>query len=314
MAVEGFGIGSYEEKEERVVPAVHTAYRRFRFVPIPVAFLRSPASVQAAWDCVTDGGIPLDYLTTYYSLSALNRSDVLVNYVREAWGPSLVGTTMGEYAYGPGEHTAVCGMKYPCHDPSTTPERSCECGFWAYHDPAYTDEIGLGTEWTCFAAVHVWGKTVLGTMGVRARKMKIIGLVPPEELQLNRVLRSPHPLVLQAWDNLAKEIGVPVYETREELLKAHPPQDVSHLLPKPEPKPYVPPTYIFDETQQFPTITGIQGVMAPLFSLLYPTLTETCCMCGYVFTANKREVLNRLLAMHVIQTHWGMTMDPVTTA
>lgn len=310
MAVQGFGANA-ERAEEQIVPSAHVAYRRFRFTPKAHGYLHTSGyEVQQAWEgfCYD---VPMVDPWAYYDLGA-SAAEVIAHYMaRRGWWPSLTAAAISTYAYKPGENIASCyylskqGVYTSYYeDLHKAPMLSCECGFWAYHNVEDTHNVGTNeTHWMTLAAVEVYGKTVLGTKGVRAEKMKIIGLVLPLEVAQ---LSPAHP-IRRAWDMVVEQYGVPTYGHATDLVKAHPSQDISRLLSKPKRKPMINPEVMENGgTIRFPTITAKTGSFAhtfPAFSFYVPAIEMKCCMCKCPVSGDDEEKVNRMLAEHMLDVH-----------
>lgn len=319
--VSGFGT-SYEPKDRKLIPGRLTAFRKFRFRPRPV--FDGGTAIQE-WTNFTTGAKPWERMPsrTWQMMGELSiRKGIEYAqryYGANDWQPCLTAAGYGNVVYGAGEYEAVCATSYfkdrdewDFHD---APQEDCSCGFWAYYTPEKID-TGNGNEWMATAAVEVWGDVVLGEKGVRAQKMRIVGLVAPKEL-----LEAPIEIV-QAWHKVVGELGVPQYWNRAEFLEFHPPQDVSELLPKrPEPPEY---PYLNNDGAYVSTInrrqlwqyfssmtTSAVGSNAlytaspvPTYSFLPSTYVEdACCVCKYKVTGKTQKDADKLMASHMLDKH-----------
>lgn len=233
MTVGGFGANSGEIKDQKLIPEKLMAYRMFRFRPHP-----TNATLSMSWGHYVE------------------------NPLSDDWRPCLTAAAFPEVAYDqPILHTATCQRdqsqqmyyhrvhqmlqtqnvyagvdEYGVPLRHAAPGPTCACGFWAYYTPEVID-TGNGNEWMALAAVKVQGNVVLGEKGVRAEKMEIAALQPPAEL-----MNSPK-LVWDAWNKLTQKLKVPYFWSKAELVEFFPPQDVSELIPKPDPAPDFPYDY-----------------------------------------------------------------------
>lgn len=320
--VNGFGT-NYEPKDQKLVPGKLTAFRKFRFKPRPAFEIDS---ADAEWRCFADGAAPWSRMSAH---RWQRMGDILARhgemyadayYGANEWKPCLTAAGYGNYAYGPGEHTAVCSSSF-FHEPHEwdyheAPKSDCTCGFWAYYTPDQID-TGCGNDWMATAAVEVWGDVVLGEKGVRAQKMQIVGLMVPKE-----VTETEQISIVQAWHKVVGELGVPQYGNRAEFLEFHPPQDVSELLPKRPPVPDYP-YPITDGSytvsagnrwqflQQF-SISGrpsVYGAPGGTYTYTYapyaPSFVEFCCICMHKVEGRTQKDVDRLMAVHTITDHMG---------
>lgn len=318
--VEGFGANSNEDRDETVVPATHTAYRRFRFLPRPTQWEnRNLDNVSWEWGQYLRDNTP-EWRPRMYDIFSGKSSTSFDAWAREllahnaVWDPCLTGATMMTAKFHAGENTAQCLFKNgQWIEEHTAPHLRCECGFWAYHHPDYTDDIGLGTMLTCLAAVEVWGRTVLGTKGVRAEKMKISGVVVPESLQVGSMYDDR---IMLAWKSLVKSLGVPEFQSRGELVRAFPPKDVTHLLPKKEKAAKGIPDGVYTASASSTPVSSASSYYSTSFSYLTSAMASwtpsrvytqpfwtNCCMCTWTFEGKTQEALDKILATHMIERH-----------
>lgn len=334
MTVPGFGTQGSDLRDQKVIPDKLTCYRRFRFRPRP-GYDMDKAGME--WHHYTLGAKPYDMMTAYRAqlmgskMASFGREYAERYYGANEWNPCLVATSHGHIAYTGGEHTAECSTTFFTspgilvqYEKHAAPYAGCSCGFWAYYTPDFTD-IGGDRTWTALAAVEVWGDVVLGTKGVRAQHMRIVGLMPPQELVDTGSYR-----IIAAWDKLVGELRVPQYWSKATLLEFHPEQDVSELLPKPKPAPEYPYTdyeRMAMSIQYLPrTVTSLKpmvpssspnlwkfvhetsrGTPVPQFTYMpLPQIRQKCCMCTFEFCAETREGVDKLLAEHVLECHMEM--------
>lgn len=185
---------------------------------------------------------------------------------------SLRAVSNTSFIVSPGENTAehlgFMGMNghsaVACGDgvykaSDNVPLEGCTCGFYGYCTPELIDTTYNSNVWTCCAVVEVWGKVILGTKGFRAEKMRILGVVPPSEMRqkmaplegdytfasyMRMSLHETYLGTLPAWQTTVAAYGVTEYATIKDMVAAHPPQDVSHLIPGPEPEPESDPSIV----------------------------------------------------------------------
>lgn len=303
MAVSGFGANSGEIKDQKVIPDKLLVYRRFRFRPGHI-------------------GGKAEYLWANF-----------MNHPEVGYRPCLSAASYVDVFYDrPGVYTAMChrhqmravrvvlsmladqsGEKALAH---TAPDKDCQCGFWSYFTPEVVD-TGNGEDWTALAAVKVWGDVVLGELGVRAQKMEIVALQPPMELA------TADRRIVEAWQELTGKLKVPSFWAKADLLTFFPPQDVSELIPQPEPAP----PYPFDDvmTMKYRT-SGWQNPLwqyqqqhqlwaanppTPRTYYSYTTGAQTtttyyenrCCVCGYTLVAQTQADLDASLYKHMMEKH-----------
>lgn len=302
MSVGGFGAIRGEVKDRKMIPDELTAYRMFRFRPRP----------------------------------SINKADVeWVSYMageNVPFSPCLSAASFRSMVYDrPGSYLALCERddtarinlyralssqptEFLGQGAHIAPGENCTCGFWAYYTPEVVD-TGCGFEWMALAAVKVWGDVVLGDKGVRAQQMEIVGLQPPKDL-----MDAPAE-VMDAWTRLTAKLAVPYYWSKGELLRFHPPQDVSELLPKP-PEPPVHPYPDMIEALRYTTramgpswTTAVTTSNQLYWSASNPspytvsgygstTIYENrCCVCGYVLAATSVGQLDAALAEHILNNH-----------
>lgn len=104
-----------------------------------------------------------------------------------------------------------------------SPSRGCDCGIYAWYAP---DDSGILYA-RVFGAVEASGLVLMGDRGFRATRARIIAVVTR-----NRRLAAA-----------CAAAGVTVYRRRRDLLRDHPPEDLSGLLApnaKPEPEGHEP--------------------------------------------------------------------------
>lgn len=124
--------------------------------------------------------------------------------LQDAYRPADIGGYWDEeagFSINPPLHEAICNrfnrpyvmfpgeQERPPH--GKAPVKNCSCGFYASYDPAtdfypsftwgkeYAEEVGseeFASVVIVRAAVELTGRVVMGTKGVRAEKMKILGL------------------------------------------------------------------------------------------------------------------------------------------
>lgn len=112
-----------------------------------------------------------------------------------------------EYEWAHDELVAECLRSEPCPG---APNGRCTCGFYAW----YTPDDGRIVPGPVIGVIRASGRILLGSHGFRAEKVQVVALVCGLPL-LARVLRSH---------------GYVVYPTLEQLVAAHPPEDMSGLI------------------------------------------------------------------------------------
>lgn len=308
MSVNGFGANSGEKREQRLIPDKLTAYRMFRFRPRLwttsvkyewAEYGTTEKSTEGATPCLSAAAFPgIGYDRPGMYIASCERRPSMQSF-------QLFKTLSGKTATIPDEE-----------EPHGAPAPRCSCGFWAYYTPEVVD-TGNSDEWLALAAVKVWGNVVLGDKGVRAQKMEIVALqIPPELMDANS-----H--VVDEWTRLAAKLKVPYFWARSELLKFYPPQDVSELLPKPEPAPAfpfderfdlfryttppgwngLPPTYHTYNTNTYSMpLPGKPGITVHTtgVSTYYESL---CCVCGAPIAGNSPGALDVELYHHMMTQH-----------
>lgn len=82
------------------------------------------------------------------------------------------------YTWTPGENVAECTSQY-LHGNDPLPHEICMCGFWSYHrndiEHRYSDKVR--------GIVEAYGRTIVGTEGMRSEKAKIVALVLPDAMK-----------------------------------------------------------------------------------------------------------------------------------
>lgn len=98
----------------------------------------------------------------------------------------------------PGENHAACEKRFPEASPEhTAPGEDCRCGFYAYHDTGAADRHG-----DVNAIIEATGRVVHGTEGIRAEKMRVLGVAEPDlhkADELEKRLRRPIWRQLARW-------------------------------------------------------------------------------------------------------------------
>lgn len=145
-------------------------------------------------------------------------------------GHRLVGSYHG--VWHEGENHAKCLVnqnRLPTseqREPCTLVEPSCQCGFYAYWTWRPKDYGYTAFYYAPYVAgvIEGYGKTVMGDLGFRCEKARILALAPvrpawmsPDMLRnrmlaLRRVINDRHP-------------GVPLFESIDAMLAAFPPDD-----------------------------------------------------------------------------------------
>jgi hypothetical protein len=95
-------------------------------------------------------------------------------------------------------------------DDHRAPQSGCDCGIYAWYEPADTRILHARV----FGVVEASGLILMGDHGFRAERVRIAAVVTRKR----RVAAA------------CEEAGIPVYRRRRDLLRDHPPQDLSALL------------------------------------------------------------------------------------
>ncbi|PRY50971.1 hypothetical protein LY71_10234 [Geodermatophilus tzadiensis] len=100
------------------------------------------------------------------------------------------------------------------------PQWGCGCGLYGWYHPSHT---GLGTGWgNVTAVVAARGRVILGDSGFRAAAARVVavslppGTGPRRRRHWEQVLAERHP-------------GVSVHRSRRQMVRRHPPEDLSGL-------------------------------------------------------------------------------------
>lgn len=200
-------------------------------------------------------------LTVYRHFQADLQSGVLtpMNYSPRWAAHNGAPATPGQSPYPPPwkgrpiTYQADCNIYVRSSSDHKTPGKDCTCGFYASYDPEtdfypnyrwgaalvqlLCEEFGLGSVALVKAAAEVSGTVVMGRLGVRAEKMKILGFtidwakkdsVWSIDGKQYRPTGRDQETVLAA-RSLALLYGVTYYDSAEEMVAAHPKADVSAL-------------------------------------------------------------------------------------
>lgn len=112
------------------------------------------------------------------------------------------------YVWKPGENTASCAIGRG-HPEGEAAVPDCSCGFYALYKPS---KPSLLRGYHLYGAIEGYGRTVLGRLGFRSEKARIVGLV-------GNARRYP----------FLKEFGVPVFRSRAILHWRFKPTDIEAL-------------------------------------------------------------------------------------
>lgn len=316
MSVSGFGANSGEIKEQKVIPDKLITYRMFRFAP------QLNSNPKHSWGSFarepSRGGWSPTLTPASYNMLGYDRPGVYTAMCQRTKGPQFSYSNyrvrlMDDVYVGEGAHRA--------------PEKTCTCGFWAYYTPEVVD-TGNSMEWMALAAVNVWGDVVLGDKGVRAEMMEIVGLQIPQELH------DADAAIVDAWIGLCAKLQVPYYWAKSELVKFHPPQDVSELIPKQPPPPEYSYEFAYErlqllrealnQQQTYQSIPAAQrqwlytspslqtyttnttNPTAPTLPVYVPppvTFKEVCCVCGFTINTHDKGLAEKTLAEHILGVH-----------
>jgi hypothetical protein len=94
------------------------------------------------------------------------------------------------------------------------PDAHCRCGIYGWYDPADERIPHPAASGSVFGVVQATGRVILGTHGFRAEKAQVLAVTADDPGQREQ-LRSA---------------GYRVFDSRDELLAAYPPDDVSGLV------------------------------------------------------------------------------------
>ncbi len=143
---------------------------------------------------------------------------------RVVWSPTLTARCEPNGTAAPGTSSAI-------EDDHRAPQSGCSCGIYAWYSPTDADMVSARV----FGVIEASGLILMGDRGFRAESAKITAVVT----------RNRRVTALCAQD------GIAVYRRRRDLLRDHPPEDVSSLLgdtQAPEPhsaSPPMPPPFGF---------------------------------------------------------------------
>jgi hypothetical protein len=137
-----------------------------------------------------------------------------------------------------GWQRAVCRNPDPPHGPDQVPfhqderGRRCGCGWWVYWTvDGMPPPLGREAGWDVLGVVETDGDTLIGDLGCRAERARIVALHVATAFEPGVQLDAGHRRVFDAaveWWRSAVEIAlearyeVPVYPTAEAMLAAHP--------------------------------------------------------------------------------------------
>lgn len=114
------------------------------------------------------------------------------------------------------------------HDPDDVPNGPCTCGIYAKHKPdIYPSGKRIG------GVIEAWGPTQLGDSAFRARYARLVALCIGSAISPERAEQA---------QLAALQYGVPLFMSREEMVDAYPPVDVTDLL-APETPPELQPVF-----------------------------------------------------------------------
>jgi hypothetical protein len=135
-----------------------------------------------------------------------------------SWSGSHLRSLTRSYHWASGRQTASCAFfNEGAHNLAPVPAKGCTCGFYATYNGIPRDFTGLFE-----GSVKAEGRIILGQRGFRAQ------FVTVEALCFSASVPIAHR------DFIAHQVSelyrVPFFNSRDELLEAFPPQDVSHLI------------------------------------------------------------------------------------
>jgi len=123
---------------------------------------------------------------------------------RVIWGPSLT-------AHCTPSDTGTARPWSPTLDGDHhAPQAGCSCGIYGWYAPTDTGMVSASV----FGVVEASGLVLMGERGFRAQTVKIAGVVTRNRRVTTACTRA----------------GIPVYRRRRDLLRDHPPDDLSSLL------------------------------------------------------------------------------------
>jgi hypothetical protein len=123
----------------------------------------------------------------------------------------------------------------PSDDEHHAPQDGCTCGIYGWYDPTDTGMVSARV----FGVVQASGRVLMGERGFRAERATVTAVVTR-----NRRLAAA-----------CEAAGIAVYRRRRQLLRDHPPEDLSALLGpdhRPPPRGVMPPV---------PWTAGFDGVV-----------------------------------------------------
>lgn len=153
-------------------------------------------------------------------ITSVTRRDVL-------WTPTMHAECTPDAGPPPRRRTTTRGVDH------AAPRTGCKCGIYAWYAP---DDTAL-LRARVFGVVEASGLVLMGDRGFRAERARVTAVVT----------RRPRLTAACA------RAGIAVYRRRRDLIRDHPPEDVSSLLgvrpaPPPEPAPPRTPFDGFDRT------------------------------------------------------------------
>ncbi len=129
-------------------------------------------------------------------LSSVTRRSVV-------WSPTLTARCEPHDTAAPGPFSAIDGDH-------RAPHAGCSCGIYGWYSPTDTDMVSARV----FGVIEASGLILMGDRGFRAESAKITAVVTR-----NRRVAA-----------LCARSGITVYRRRRDLLRDHPPEDMSSLL------------------------------------------------------------------------------------
>ena len=123
---------------------------------------------------------------------------------RVVWGPTLTACCTPEVMGSPGQGPATLDGDH------VAPAAGCQCGIYGWYDPTDTGMLRAGV----FGVVEASGLVLMGERGFRAERARIVAVV-----SRNRRLTAA-----------CEQAGIAVYRRRRDLVRDHPPENLSALL------------------------------------------------------------------------------------
>jgi hypothetical protein len=137
---------------------------------------------------------------------------------RVVWGPRLTARCKRGDGLMPGQSASTPDDDHPA------PQVGCGCGIYGWYSPSDTGMVSARV----FGVVEASGLILMGERGFRAETVRIVAVVTRNRRVATACMRA----------------GISVYRRRRDLVRDHPPEDLSSLLAdtdRPAPPPAVAP-------------------------------------------------------------------------